>query len=539
MTKAKTLVVGWDGATFDIIKPLVDMGRLPNVASLMKNGGWGRLESTVPPLTPVAWTTMTTGVNPGKHGVFDCMVYRPEMKKVGFVNAAMRQAKPVWSILSDRGRPSGVINVPMTYPPDEVNGFVISGMFTPDGVDDFIHPNALKKELEEKAGRYMIECRQAENPSVYLKMILEMVKQREKAALYLIEKKQWDLFFIVFMASDRVQHFYWKYLSPSHPEHSKYGDAIAAVYQSLDETLGRLIKKVDPDVNVMMVSDHGSGPLDSAFFLNNWLIKTGYLYLKKDLGSALKLRKPSLLRKGIVKSMKMVLPKAVIEKIKPRGVDRQEELNIFSNMIDWERTTVFSEGVAGGLYINHDLVSSEKAQELTARIKKELVSLKDPSGRDVVKEVFHRDEIYHGDHVGNAPDLTVICAAGYQIIAPNEFLFFKREYEDVIFLSHRWSGRHEKDGIFILSGPAAKKGVEILDAGIADVAPTVLYLMDEPVPEYMDGKVLGSAISDENLSQHPVAFAGDIIGQAARGKTLTEEEENEIAERLKGLGYIE
>ena len=134
MGKKKMLIIGWDGATFDMIKPLVEQGQMPNIASLMQNGVWGPLESTLPPLTPVAWTSISTGVNPGKHGIFDALTYDHEKRKLSFVNASMRKVKPLWSILSEMNRTVGVMNVPVTYPPEEVNGFVISGMFTPQGV---------------------------------------------------------------------------------------------------------------------------------------------------------------------------------------------------------------------------------------------------------------------------------------------------------------------------------------------------------------------------------------------------------------------
>ena len=114
-------LIGWDGATFDIIEPLIAQGRLPNIASLMQSGAWGRLESTIPPLTPVAWTSISTGVNPGKHGIYDAIIYHPEGKKTSLVNSTLRKVKPIWSILSERGYHVGVLNVPVTYPPDKVN----------------------------------------------------------------------------------------------------------------------------------------------------------------------------------------------------------------------------------------------------------------------------------------------------------------------------------------------------------------------------------------------------------------------------------
>ena len=537
MNRTKMLIVGWDGATFDIIKPLVDKGKLPNIATLMRNGVWGRLDSTIPPLTPVAWTSMSTGVNPGKHGIYDAMIYNQENHKVSFVNATLRKVKPIWSILSERNKNVGVINVPMTYPPDEVNGFVISGMFTPDGVADFMYPAELKAEIEDKFGKYIIECRQIDDPSAYLKIIIEMVDYREKITLYLIERQLWDFFFVVFMASDRVQHFYWKYLDPLHPEHDKYGDAIAIIYERLDKSLGKILQKVGSNVNIMMVSDHGSGQLNSAFFLNNWLIKNGYLFLKEDVAKVLKIKRPSFLRRT-ASSIKRLLPSVVQEKIKLGSPNRQEELNIFASLIDWEKTIAFSEGVSGGIYIN-DTIDPEKYQKILDKIRKDLCSIKDPSGKNVIKNVYSRNEIYKGNYITKAPDLTIVCDYGYQIIAPNEFLFFNKKYEDAFFLSHKWSGRHEQYGIFILSGPVVKKNVEITNARILDITPTVLYLMNEPIPDYMDGKVLEKTILKEYFIEHPVNFNTDSIEQEKPDKALTEEEEKEIAERLKSLGYIE
>lgn len=533
--KARTIVVGWDGATFDIIKPLVDRGLMPNVARLMRDGSWGRLESTIPPLTPVAWTSISTGVNPGKHGIYDIMVYRPERKRIVFVNAAMRAVRPVWSILSDKGRKSGVMNVPLTYPPDEFDGFAISGMFTPDGADDFITPPGLKAEIEGLFGKYMIECRQEDDPGAYLKRIVEMMDYREKVCLYLMERHPCDFFFTVFMATDRVQHFFWKYLDPNHPEHVRYGGAIAEVYIRLDAALGRIMEKAGPDANVMMVSDHGAGPLNEAFFLNNWLLKKGYLALKRDMASALRTKKSSRIMRGLARSVRKALPNAGWGKTKPGGDD---SINVFYSLIDFEGTTAFSEGVAGAIYINPAL-SPARYRDVTGRLVADLREIRDGAGNRVIEEVYRRDEIYSGVHAHNAPDLTLICSPGYQIIAPNEFFFFKKDFEDALFLSHRWSGRHERHGIFLLKGPAVRKGVVLDNPRIIDVAPTILHLMGESVPDYMDGAVLEDALEPGYLAGKPVRYNHDAATDETGSKKLSEEQEKEIAEKLKNLGYME
>lgn len=539
MGKNKMLIIGWDGATFDIIKPLVEKGDMPNIASLMKNGVWGKLESTIPPLTPVAWTSISTGVNAGKHGIFDAIIYSQEKRKVRFVNAAMRKARPIWSILSERGRSVGVMNVPVTYPPDEVNGFVISGMFTPQAVSDFVYPQGLKAEIEKRFGEYMIECNRVNSPSAYLKLILNMVDFREKVVLYLMENHPSDFFFPVFIASDRVQHFYWKYLDTSHPEHGKHGEAIATVYKRMDQALGKIIEKAGPDANIMIVSDHGSGPLKSAFFLNNWLIKNGYLFLKEDMAQAMKVNKSSIVKRGLVKVIKKILPANLWGTLKIGKDKHSEEINIFSSLIDWGKTIAFSEGVSGGIYINSEVVKPDQYEEVTERIIKGLSELKDDSGEKVIHRVYRREEVYSGEEVKKAPDLIVICSLGYQIIAPNEFLLFKKDFEDSLFLSHRWSGRHEQYGIFLLKGNGIRRGIEIKNARILDIAPTALYMMSEDIPDYMDGMVMESAFENDYFRKNPVMKTGNKMSQVTIEKDLTEEEEREIAEKLKVLGYME
>ncbi len=155
--KGRVLVIGLDGATLDLICPWVKEGRLPNLARLMKGGIYGKLESTIPAQTPVAWTSFMTGMNAGKHGIPDYVTHEPNSYKIEYINATYRRAKPIWSIVGDRGGRVGVVNVPMTYPPEAVNGFMISGMDTPGTDATFTYPPDLYGEITEKFGDYMID----------------------------------------------------------------------------------------------------------------------------------------------------------------------------------------------------------------------------------------------------------------------------------------------------------------------------------------------------------------------------------------------
>jgi len=483
---------------------------------------------------------MITGVNPGKHGIYDAVVYEPKMHKFSFVNATLRQKKPVWSILSDLGKTVGVLNIPITYPPDKVNGFAISGMLTPGNANDFIYPQEIKTELEKKFGAYSIECPQIKDPSAYLKLILEMIETRESIALHLMDQHPVDFFFLVFIASDRVQHFYWKYLDPSHPEHAKFGNAIAMVYERMDRALGKLIEKVGPDTNIMMVSDHGAGSLNTTLYMNNWLIKNNYLHLDAIAAKGLKAKKPALTKSALAQLFRKAIPEVLLKKIRNKKINaKQDELSFFCSMIDWEKTLAFSEGVAGGIYINHDIVKTEQYDDLVNNICSELHKIIGPDGKKVVEKVHRRDEIYKGEALMKAPDLTVICTAGYQIISPNEILFFDDNFSDTLFLPHRWSARHEMDGIFILKGPNVKKGIELNGCKIVDAAPTMLYTLQEPIPLDMDGKVVAEAFELEYLAKNPPRFISEAYQQGSTEMNLSEEQEQELSKRLKDLGYLE
>jgi len=532
----KVFIIGWDGATFDVMAPLLARGRLPNVARLMREGAWGRLESSVPPLTPIAWTSISTGVNPGKHGIFDAILCIPEQRRSVFVSASLRRVRPLWSILSDSGKSVGVINVPVTYPPEKVRGFIIPGMFTPGNLDRFMYPAELHREIEARFGRYKIEEWRSADPSAYLKSILDETEKSGMIVSYLIDRFNPDFLFAAFMGSDRAQHFFWKYLDPAHPEHAKYGDAVAKVYDMLDRVLGDLLQKAGDDDSVVMVSDHGAGPLKTAFFLNNWLKQNGFLRLRGDFAALIRSKR----RRDRLSSLKRLVPQSIRRLAGGVGADEHgDALNSFFSIIDWEETVAFSEGVAGGIYLNREKVEPGRREAILGEITRGLMSVRGVNGDLVVDRVCRSGEIYHGEALPSAPDLIVLCRPGYQIIAPNELFFHRSDYSDALFLPHRWSGRHEQQGIFLLKGPAARRGAEIEGCNVVDVAPTVLYLMGEPIPEYMDGTVIRQALAEDFIRSQPLrTTAGTAAGEAS-GRVLSPGEEGEVLARMKDLGYME
>lgn len=152
----KIVVIGLDGATFDIIDPLIKKGKLPNLSKIMENGVRGELKSTIHPITPQAWTTFLTGKNAGKHGIFDFTSRKSNSYDIKFINASTRKAQSIFSILSKADKKVGAVAIPFTFPPEKINGFMLSGIDAPVGNEMAVHPDKIYTEIKRNFGRYYI-----------------------------------------------------------------------------------------------------------------------------------------------------------------------------------------------------------------------------------------------------------------------------------------------------------------------------------------------------------------------------------------------
>ena len=272
----KTIVLGLDSATFDLMDPWIEAGKLPAIKKLMDSGCYGVLRSSIPPLSPVAWTSFMTGMNPAKHGVFDFI--EPGLldeERIIFNNRTNCRGKTIWKYLNEQGYKTVMVNIPMTYPPEEVDGCMVSGMGTPSTSSEFTYPPDLKDRLFDELGTYITDLggfnttMKAEN---IIKFLHDMVKNRLAATRFLMETTEWDFFMVVFMAIDRAQHKLWEYMDV---DGGKFQDAILKIYQDVDEAVGNILSSVDDDTNVVIMSDHGADAVYQSVSLNNWLADKG------------------------------------------------------------------------------------------------------------------------------------------------------------------------------------------------------------------------------------------------------------------------
>jgi predicted AlkP superfamily phosphohydrolase/phosphomutase len=551
----KLLIIGLDSATFDIINPLIERGKLPHLARLMREGIYGELLSTVPPLSPAAWSSFATGMNIGKHGIYSFTEPKGGTYEVRLVSAHSRTGHTFWRLLSDKGKRVGILNVPMTYPPEPVNGFIIAGLDSPNLDSLFVYPNELRTELLSQFPDYVIEypllgAITPETGPTILEKLHEMTEVRLQTAKWLMQKEQWDLFVVVFIAIDRIHHFFWHAMEPCHyryhePGAEKVRTAIEDIYIKADEMVGELLVMVDDETDVIIMSDHGAGPFDGTLpylNLNNWLAEEGLLHLR---GETLKQRTLRTLRSVMRRS----LPPAAKTALKKRLAVVQEKVQseLYFGIIDWHLSkayATFDEFLARGIRINLKGREPEGIVEPGTEyepLRDELVSrisiLTHPqTGQPVVKKVYRREELYWGPRAESLPDLVVLWDEGAFCSGQEP-----QSYQEKFPLTKVGrSGEHRREGLFIARGPHFRRGVSLPPVDIIDIAPTVLYLMGSPIPSEMDGKVIAKALTPELLELRSLEYEEThYLDQDNGGVGFSEEETCLIEERLQGLGYIE
>nr|HPZ99508.1 alkaline phosphatase family protein [Phycisphaerae bacterium] len=291
----RVLVVGLDGATFDILRPLMEQGRMPNLKRLIETGTSGILDSTKPPITPAAWTTFMTGKGPGRHGIVDFEKYDVRTNQLTFNSTYEIREKTIWEILSEKGFRVGSINVPMTYPPRKVNGFMISGFETPSVDTEFTWPPELKHDILRRWPDY--NYRSDWQRKIFggdelfqrnVRHIERSFTQGYELTTYCGERFGWDVLMVLFKLVDNIQHKAWKYLDPktSH-KYPVRAEMAAHCFEELDKTLGDLARYArEHDATLIIMSDHGHGSLDGKAQPNALLEQWGYLKLRSQVGQA-------------------------------------------------------------------------------------------------------------------------------------------------------------------------------------------------------------------------------------------------------------
>jgi predicted AlkP superfamily phosphohydrolase/phosphomutase len=493
--RPQVVVIGLDGATWEILQPWIDRGDLPTLAALQRESAWGELQSSVPFLSPPAWTTAVTGVNPGKHAIYDFERRLPQSIVIVNEDAKSRRAQPVWTMLQNHARRSLLLNIPMTDPPDEVLGLCVAGFPHLDKTGYTFPP-----ELQQKLGDYPLDAMQMKlvpgTEDSLLAVYREALAARRRVAIDWLRNEPFDLFWMVFTDTDRIQHTFWVFMDPESPNYdpqraARYGTAIHDYWVEQDRALGDVLAAVPAGATALVLSDHGFGPIRYDLKLQNLMRMPG------------------------------------------SGMTAQEADGVYVlDPSDAARIYVARRGRDPGA-----VWSPAEARRVRDKLATLLRNTRDPrTGASVCERVMTNEDLFHGTYAEKGPDLVVLPAAGY-------FMTFGESNAvagapAIVPHGPLLSAWHRMNGIYAWKGPGIAPGRRDGDGehvySLLDVAPTVLYMLDEGIPYGLDGTLMRAVIDPALLAKRPPASA-PALEEDIRERTP---EELEQIKKLESLPYV-
>lgn len=544
----KVFLLGIDGATWKVLDRFMAEGLMPNLDEITRRGTRGILNSTIPYLTPVAWSSMLTGVRPSKHCIFgyNVMENREGMIIGLLANRSKIKSPTVMDIFTQLGKKVVSVNMPMTYPPQPQDGTIISGLMTPSKESTFYYPRDLMAELAGQGIDYRIDINIAREVEAGLEERIELyladgakrffedlhkvTEEREKAVHYLMAQREWDLFQVNFVSMDRIQHYLWNQMWEDDPD-SDSGRRIREHYVYLDTLIGRIHSAVKDQAILIICSDHGFGDYKGNFYPAVWLKQKGY-YVERDNDLS-----PGLIVKRVLKTLG--LSRRIL-----RFLERSQKtvakklIYVGTSQVSWRKTRAYAYGTSG-IRINlkgrdqYGIVEPGKEYEdLRRKITQDLMDITDEAGRKVMKAVYTAEELYGVADLPEAPDLF------FDFHDDHFYTTYDAITENTVFMDsgHTWrQGDHRRDGIVALAGRGIAPGLTIT-ADIEDLLPTIMFIEDLPLSDDFDGKIIREAFTDDFIARRK--------GQDKRLFERTEvessdtDEGDEVIDRLKGLGYI-
>lgn len=534
MARKRVLIIGLDGATWDIYKPVFARGHMPRLAGVLREGTHGVLRSTEPPITPTAWTTFMTGVGPGKHKVFGFEKYDRASETVQVTTSRDCQAETMWSHLSRLGYRVASLNMPWTYPPYEVNGLMVSGYGCPATAYEYTWPAEFKGEIERELDSYdmVLHWRKGDMSSdalfeenmAYCRGCFDKMLELAELAR---RKGEFDVFCVEIQQVDLMQHYILHYLTPEGwQERPDRAEQVFGMLDHMDEVIGKLLDMADEDTLVMIASDHGFGSLVGKVKPNNLLRDWGYLT-----------------QQSAVKYMMTRLKRNIRRYMTPRKKRRRKPRGLGDRLIlDWSRTRAFA-AMANHhayLYVNlagrdpHGIVQpGEEYERLLEELKEKFLAVQDPqNGRKMYSGVYRPEELY-GVKVEECellPDLLAVTGEAYlnaRAIRGQDVLEYAK---------NPYGGCHRPAGLYALRGPGVKTGYETA-FDIADIVPTLYAFLGAGLPAELDGKVMQGAF------EQPLAVSEESAEASRQEKAgrevVSQDEQDLIQQRLADLGYLE
>lgn len=522
------LIVGWDGAPPERLEEYAAAGLLPTYAALKGRGAWGRVKSTIPPATAPAWASFHTGANPGQHGVFGWAVRQADTYLPALADSRSLALPTVWEQLSAHGVRVGVLGFPLTYPAREVNGFWFPGLLAPPEAEG--HPPGIVREALAWVPDWVPtppEWSKGTDPEAWTQELVQSVRAQTELVLHLSRRFHPQVLGLHYQALDTVQHYLWG------------EELVEEVFRAADQGLAKLLEALRPRL-VILMSDHGMGPVEGEFHLNTWLWQEGFLTLRRRPGS---LVRAGLFRlgwspRGVERLAWLGYRLALRLRIMHSWADAVVGESPLSRLIrwgflsfrdvDWKKSWAYSHSEIGSLFLNRvgrdpqGRVTAADAPRVLRDLRQGLGELTTPSGEPIVGTLLTGEELYRGPYAPLGPDL---------LLLPRGLRWMGKGLGG--FLSHRVltpaavRGGHRLEGALLLTGegvtPTAPER-----AALWDIAPTVLAYLGVPIPGWMEGRPLDEAFEDGVLRS--VREEGERERREPYGE--------DTVERLRGLGYL-
>ncbi|GIW88205.1 MAG: phosphodiesterase [Isosphaeraceae bacterium] len=485
----KILILGLDCAAPEL---LLGSDDLPHIRHLMAAGGYGRLESVVPPITVPAWMCMATSQDPGSLGVYGFRNRADySYDKLSIATSRSITEIALWDQLAREGKRSICVGIPPGYPPRKINGLWVGCFMTPDTSKDvFTHPADWSARVNALAGgTYPVDVKgfRTDDKAWLRDQIFDMSRRQWAVVRHLMTSEPWDYLHFVDIGLDRIHHGFWKYHDPHHVQHvpgSPFQSAIRDYYRHLDAEIGQTLEQLDDETIVLVVSDHGARALDGGFCVNEWLIDQGDLVLHEY---------PS----------------------KPTPFAQLS--------VDWSRTKAWSEGgYYARVFLNIEGREPQgtlaKADVLRYRddLKARLEATTNPDGQPLGTLVFKPEELYR--HLRNVPPDLIVHFGALAWRSIGSVGYGRGTYHVQENDTGPDDCNHAQFGAFVLASPRCPLAGEVHGARLLDIAPTLLELAGCDIPPSMQGRSLVSGL--------PASPPPDL------------DDNQVIRDRLSGLGYI-